>query len=108
MKDPPKKSYHHIALGSEIFIGREKEKIKHKGRRREISSTCFPSKYDVDTIITKMTQVLDIERRTIFDKKRGNLNRSLAIYLIKRFTPLPLSEIGELFKVDYCSGFPGC
>jgi len=25
----------------------------------------------------------------------------LAIYLIKRFTPLSLSEIGELFKMDY-------
>ena len=48
-----------------------------------------------------MTQVLNIERRMIFDKKRGNPNRSLAIYLIKRFTPLSLSKIGELFKMDY-------
>ncbi len=55
----------------------------------------------MDTIITKMTQALHIERSIIFDKKRGNLNRSLAIYLIKRFTPLSLSEIGELFKMDY-------
>ena len=55
----------------------------------------------MDTIITKMTQALHIERSMIFDKKRGNLNRSLAIYLIKRFTPLSLSEIGELFKMDY-------
>ena len=101
MKDPIKKSYHHIALGSETFIERVKEKIEHLGRRREIPSTRFLSKYDVDTIITKMTQALPIERRIIFDKKRGNLNRSLAIYLIKRFTPLSLSEIGELFKMDY-------
>ena len=48
-----------------------------------------------------MIQVLNIERRMIFDKKRGNLNRSLAIYLVKRFTPLSLSKIGELFKMDY-------
>ena len=33
--------------------------------------------------------------------KRGNLNRSLAIYLIKRFTPHSLSEIGKIFKMDY-------
>jgi len=58
-----------------------------KGRKREISSTRFPSKYDVDTIILKMTQVLHLKRNIIFDKKRGNLNRSLAIYLIKRFYP---------------------
>ena len=40
-------------------------------------------------------------KEIIFDKKRGNLNRSLAIYLIKRFTLLSLSEIGKLFKMDY-------
>ncbi|HER23653.1 MAG TPA: chromosomal replication initiator DnaA, partial [Candidatus Atribacteria bacterium] len=101
MKDPIKESYHHIALGSATFIERVKEKIEHLGRRREIPSTRFQSKHDVDTIITKMTQALPIERKRIFDKKRGNLNRSLAIYLVKRFTPLSLSEIGELFKMDY-------
>ena len=101
MKNPLKSSYRHIALGSETFIERVKEKMEHLGRRIEIPSTRFLSKYDVGTIITKMTQALPIERRIIFDKKRGNLNRSLAIYLIKRFTPLSLSEIGELFKMDY-------
>ena len=101
IKNPLRESYRHIALGSETFIERVKEKIEHLGRRREIPSTRFLSKYDVDTIITKMTQVLHIERSIIFDKKRGNLNRSLAIYLIKRFTPLSLSEIGELYKMDY-------
>ena len=92
MKDPMRESYRHSALGSETFIERVKEKIEHLGRRREIPSTRFLSKYDVDTIITKMTQALHIERKLVFDKKRGNLNRSLAIYLIKRFTPLSLSD----------------
>jgi len=101
MKDPLRESYHRIALGSDTFIEKVKEKIDYQGRKREIPSTRFPSKYDVDTIILKMTQVLYIEKKAIFDKKRGNLNRSLAIYLIKRFTPLSLSEIGELFKMDY-------
>lgn len=41
----------------------------------------------------------------IFYKKRGNLNRSLAIYLIKRFTPLSFSKIGELFKMNYSAVF---
>ena len=101
IKNPIRESYRHIALGSETFIERVKEKIEHLGRRREIPSTRFLSKYDVGTIITKMTQALHIERRMVFDKKRGNLNRSLAIYLIKRFTPLSLVKIGELFKMDY-------
>jgi len=101
MKDPLKQSYHHIALGNETFIEKIKEKIEHFERRREIPSTRFLSKYNTETIIIKMTQTLNIERRMIFDKKRGNSHRSLAIYLIKRFTPLSLSEIGELFKMDY-------
>jgi len=101
IKDPLKESYHHIALGNETFIEKVKEKIEPLGRRREIPSTRSLSKYDVDTIITKMIQILNIERSMIFDKKRGNLHRSLAIYLIKRFTPLSLSKIGELFKMDY-------
>jgi len=101
MKDPLRESYHNIAFGSETFIEKIKEKIENLGRRREISSIRTIFKYDVDIIIAKMTQVLNIERRMIFYKKRGNLNRSLAIYLIKRFTPLSLSKIGELFKMDY-------
>jgi len=101
MKNPIRESYHHIALGSDTFIEKIKEKIEYQGRRREIPSTRFLPKYDVDTIISKMTQALHIERRMVFDKKRGNLNRSLAIYLIKRFTPLSLVKIGELFKMDY-------
>lgn len=101
MKDPLRESYHHIALGSELFIERIRQKIKGLGRRREIPSIQSISKYDVDIIITKMIQVLNIERKMIFYKKRGNLNRSLAIYLIKRFTPLSLFKIGELFKMDY-------
>jgi len=101
MKDPLKKSYHRIALGSTTFIEKIKEKIDQEGQRREIPSTRYLSKYDVDTIILKMTQVLHIERKRIFDKKRGNLYRPLSIYLIKRFTPLSLSEIGKIFQMDY-------
>lgn len=29
----------------------------------------------------------------------------MAIYLIKRFTPLSLSKIGEIFKMDYSAVF---
>jgi putative transposase len=101
IKNPIRKSYHHIALGSDTFIEKIKEKIEYQGRRREIPSTRFLTKYKVDIIIIKITQALHIERRMVFDKKRGNLNRSLAIYLIKRFTPLSLVGIGELFKMDY-------
>ena len=47
-------------------------------------------------------------KEIIFDKKRGNLYRPLALYLIKRFTPLSLSEIGKIFQMDYSAVSPGC
>ncbi len=34
-------------------------------------------------------------------KARGNIYRPLALYLIKKLTPLKLTEIGELFDMDY-------
>lgn len=101
IKDPLRNSYRNIALGSETFIEKVKEKLDNLGQKREIPSTRFLTEYDVDTIISKITQALHIERRMIFDKKRGNLYRSLTIYLMKRFTPLSLVKIGELFKMDY-------
>ncbi|MCD6129383.1 MAG: hypothetical protein J7J10_00285 [Deltaproteobacteria bacterium] len=36
-------------------------------------------------------------------RQEGNIYRQLAIYLIKRYTALPLREIGELFNMDYTS-----
>jgi len=101
MGNPLKESYQNIALGNETFIERVKEKIDQEGQKREIPSTRILSEYTTDTVITKITQVLHIERKKIFDKKRGNPYRPLGIYLIKRFIPLSLSEIGKLFKMDY-------
>lgn len=63
IKDPLRESYHHIALGSETFIERVKEKIENLGQRRKVPSIRFLSKYDVDMIITKMTQVLNIKKK---------------------------------------------
>ncbi|GAG57171.1 unnamed protein product, partial [marine sediment metagenome] len=65
MKDPLQQTYRNIALGSEPFIERIKDKIEDLGRRREITSTRSISKYDVATIITKMTQVLNIDSKRL-------------------------------------------
>jgi len=69
MENPLKESYHNIALGSDTFIEKVKEKMEHEGQKREIPSTRFLSKYDVDTIILKMTQVLHIEKGPSLIKK---------------------------------------
>jgi len=81
MKNPIRESYHHIALGSDTFIEKIKEKIEYQGRRREIPSTRFLTKYKVDMIIIKITQALNIERRMIRNRKCHAVikNRALAL-----------------------------
>ena len=101
MEDPLKESYQHIALGSESFIEKIKGKIEILGQRREIPSSHILTEYDKDIVIAKMMKTLKIEKDIIFDKRRGNPYRPLAIYLIRRFTPHSLSEIGQSFNMDY-------
>jgi putative transposase len=39
--------------------------------------------------------------KTVFLKKRGNIYRLVALYLIKNYTALYLKEIGKIFSMDY-------
>jgi len=101
LKNPIEKSYKNIALGSEEFIEKIKQKIELLGENREISQTRPVSAYDKDEIIKIVSDCFHIEKDRIFKKQKGNIYRQLAIYLIKRYIALPLKEIGELFNMDY-------
>ena len=103
LKNPIEKSYKNIALGSEEFIEKIKQKIELLGENREISQTRPVSAYDKDEIIKIVSDCFHVEKDAIFKKQKGNIYRQLTIYLIKRYTALPLRGIGELFNVDYTS-----
>lgn len=103
MKSPLENLYKNVALGDELFRKRIEKKIKAVGRKREIPETKFIESYTPDEIIDEISKNLKIERDEIFRKQRGNMRRQLALYLIKRYTPLSLSEIGRLFDMDYAA-----
>lgn len=102
-ESPLKDSYRGIALGGEAYIEKIKERISSVGRQREITETRLEDRHIPEEIMELMMDKLQIEREEIFSKKRGNVYRKLALYLIRSRTRLSLKEIGEVFKMDYAA-----
>ena len=101
MENPLKDAFKGIAVGTEAFIEKVKEKMKSIGKNREIRETKFLEAHSAEGIIRELSRCFGIEKQDIFSKKRGNIYRQMALYLIKRYTPLSLKEIGNLFNMDY-------
>ncbi len=101
LEDPLKQSYRNIALGNDDFIQKIKAKIENQKSSREIPVTNLTSSYNPKEIIQKVCAVNQIEKKRLMSNVRGNIYRSLSLYLIKKLTPLKLTEIGELFTMDY-------
>jgi len=101
IKNPIEKSYKNIALGSEEFIEKIKNKIDLLGQNREIShikDISLPSKERIIDIISKQ---FNVKKDKIFEKKKGNIYRKLTLYFLKKYSTLSLKKIGELFGMDY-------
>jgi putative transposase len=101
LEDPLKQTYRNIALGDDDFIQKIKVKIENQKSSREIPITNLTSSYNPKEIIEKVCAVNQIDKKRLMSKERGNIYRSLTLYLIKKYTPLKLTEIGELFAMDY-------
>jgi len=103
LNNPLEKSYKNIALGDEKFIDNIKEKISLLGRRREVSHIKEINSSLPEQIIDAISAQFNIDREAIFEKKRGNLYRKLALYILKKYSVLPLKQIGEMFNMDYAA-----
>ena len=101
LKNPLEESYKNIALGSEKFIEKIKEKISKLSSNREISHIKDGNLLSKECVIDAVSTQLGIDESIIFKKSKGNIYRKLALYLLKKYTPLSLKEIGELFSMDY-------
>ncbi|MCD6571276.1 MAG: transposase [Deltaproteobacteria bacterium] len=101
MKSPLEKSYKNIALGSEKFIEKIKEKVSSLGEKREISQIKDVGLLSKEQIVKTILMHFNINRDMIFEKRRGNIYRKLALYLLKNYSALSLKQIGELFNMDY-------
>lgn len=101
MEDPLKETFQGIALGNENFIQKIKSKIEEKSVLREIPFICSKPSYNAHEIIENICRIARLDKKELMSKKRGNIYRYLALYLIKDLTPLKLTQIGELFDMDY-------
>lgn len=108
MDNPLKDSYRGVALGSEEFVERIKEKIRSLGVKREVAETKMAREYSAEEVIKTIMKRFGVERQEIFRKRRGNIYRQLALYFIKRNTMLSLNEIGEEFDMDYAAVSQAC
>ncbi len=103
MESPHKNLYRGFALGSEKYIEMIGGKISTIGSKREIKETRLAGKYSAGQIIVIMKKGLKLAREEILKKRRGNVYRQLALYLIKHHTGLSFAEIGGMFQTDYAA-----
>jgi putative transposase len=101
LKYPKEEIRYSIALGSETFLKKIEQHISSYGRNREIQATHLVSQFSSEKIIHQISQTFQISQEEVFLKKRGNIYRLLALYLIKNNTSLSLKEIGKIFSMDY-------
>lgn len=101
MKSPFENLYKGIALGDKAFIENVEKRIRSIGQKREIGETRFKESYGAEKIINKISEIFAIKMKEIHSKKRGNIHRQLALYLIKKHTNLSLKKIGRMFDMDY-------
>jgi len=101
LKYPKEEIRYSIALGSEAFLKKIEQHISSYGRNREIQVTHLVSQSSPQNIVDHISQTFQISQEEVFLKKRGNIYRLLALYLIKNNTALSLKEIGKIFSMDY-------
>ena len=101
IENPLKDSFKGIAAGSDDFIDKIKERVKSIGKEREIKETKFIESLDNEEIIKMLSRHFMVERRDILSKRRGNVYRQIALYLLKTHTSLSLRDTGNLFDMDY-------
>ncbi|MFQ5721871.1 MAG: helix-turn-helix domain-containing protein, partial [Candidatus Aminicenantales bacterium] len=101
IENPLKDSFKGIAVGSDDFIDKIKERVKSIGKDREIKETKFIESLDKEEIIKMLSRHFMVERQDVLSKRRGNIYRQMALYFLKTHTSLSLREIGNLFDMDY-------
>ena len=108
MDNPLEESYRGIAVGSERFIERIKDKINSIGKKREIVETRVAGTYGAEEIVSCIVKRFEVGKEEVFRKSRGNIYRQIAMFLMKRYTMLSLRDIGEIFKIDYAGVSQSC
>ena len=62
----------------------------------------------MEGILNTMAKIFSIEKSEILRKRRGNVHRQLALYLVKRHTGLKLKDMGKIFGMDCAAVSQAC
>lgn len=108
MDNPVENSFRGIAVGGDQFIKRIKKLVDKTGKKREVSGTRNADTYTTEEIIEVITSKFRIDREEVFEKRRGNIYRPLALCFIKKNTDLSLKDIGKEFEMDYAAVSQAC
>ncbi len=108
MENPLKKSFARFAYGGEEFIRSIKDRAGDIGNLREIPEARALTANTAEDIINQVMAQFSVTREELFSKKRGNFLRHMTLFLLKKFTPMSLREIGELFHMDYAAVSQAC
>lgn len=101
LKYPQEEIKYSMALGDESFLKKIEKHISSYGKDREIQVTHTVFQSSPEKIITLICNTFQVNSEELLAKRRGNIYRILALYLIKNHTALSLKEIGEIFSMDY-------
>jgi len=76
---------------------------KRKGVDKDIELPEFRKLKQVskENVLQLIVENFEVSEAEIFNNRRGNIYRKLFIYGLKRYTPLKVREIGELYGIDY-------
>lgn len=100
MENPIIRIYKGIATGNEKYLKKIEEMVRKVGKKKEIKETKNISNYSSEKIINVIANRFDIKEEEVISKRRGNIYRQLAMYIIKKNTELSLNEMGKIFNMD--------
>lgn len=102
-RDISKDVYQGCVLGDEFFVSRIKNAVQHEDfDNKEIpQSRSLRKEIDARSIIEVVSDKLAIEPSSLRKRRKNNTPRKIAVYLVSKYTPLSLLEVGRLFHMDY-------
>ena len=92
-----------IAIGRKKFLDEINIFLEKQNSCKEIPSTKMNRSRFPNEIFDKIQKFYGVKRKDIIKKKKGNIYRKIAIYLMKKYSRMTLREIGDIFSVEYSS-----
>lgn len=109
MESPFKNLYKGCVLGDKEFVESIKKRIQARGPDREIPATADPDETGspknasdrLERVTSIVAKVMGVQGIPPGRENHRNLARDIALYALRRHSPLTLKEIGKRFVMDY-------